>query len=75
VAGFVDDLRLAQQRQVMVVVTLADGQRLETGVHEIDEEGGTVTFYAPQYQGDLATQRVWLNDITSTALTDIHYPV
>lgn len=76
VAGFVDDLRFAQQTRVAVEVTLFDGQKFFTGVHDVDEQVGTVSLYEPQTFSDATTRRrVQLADITSVVVTEIDYTV
>ena len=75
-AGFVDDLRFAQQARVAVEVTLFDGQKFLTGVHDVDEQVGTVNLYEPQTFSDATTRRrVQLADITSVVVTEIDYTV
>ena len=76
VPGFVEDLRFAQQARVAVEVTLFDGQRFLTGVHDVDEQVGTVNLYEPQTFSDATTRRrVQLADITSVVVTEIDYTV
>jgi hypothetical protein len=76
VAGFVDDLRFAQERQKAVEVTLFDGQHFFTGVHDVDEPVGVVSLYEPQTFSDGTTRRrVQLADITSVVVTEIGYTV
>jgi hypothetical protein len=76
VPGFVDDLRFAQQARVAVEVTLFDGQKFFTGVHDVDEEVGIVSLYEPQTFSDATTRRrVQLADITSVVVTEIDYTV
>ena len=57
VAGLVDDLRFAQQARVAVEVTLFDGQKFLTGVHDVDEQVGTVNLHEPQTFSDATTRR------------------
>ena len=76
VPGFIEDLRFAQQARVAVEVTLFDGQRFLTGVHDVDEQVGTVNLYEPQTFSDATTRRrVQLADITSVVVTEIDYTV
>jgi hypothetical protein len=53
----VDDLRFAQTARLMVEIALLDGENIQTGVHEVNEEGGFVSTYAPQAMGDFTTTR------------------
>jgi hypothetical protein len=72
VAGFVEDLRFAQQGRVAVDVILFDGQKFFTGVHDVDEQVGIVSLYEPQTFSDATTRRrVHLADITSVVVTEI----
>ena len=76
VPGFVEDLRFAQQARLAVEVTLFDGQKFFTGVHEVDEPVGVVSLYEPQTFSDAATRRrIQLADITSVVVTEIDYTV
>jgi hypothetical protein len=71
--GFVtDDLRYAQAAGVCVEVVLLNGERLLTGVHQVDEEAGFVSLHAPQVFGDDSTTRkVGLDLIASITVTDV----
>ena len=76
VPGIVEDLRFAQQARVAVEVTLFDGQKFFTGVHDVDEDVGIVSLYEPQTFSDATTRRrVQLADITSVVVTEIDYTV
>lgn len=76
VPGVVEDLRFAQEARVAVEVTLFDGQKFFTGVHDVDEEVGIVSLYEPQTFSDATTRRrVHLADITSVVVTEIDYTV
>ena len=76
VLGFVEDLRFAQQARVAVEVTLFDGQKFFTGVHDVDEQVGIVSLYEPQTFSDATTRRrVHLADIKSVVVTEIDYTV
>jgi len=69
-----DDLKFAQQAGVAVDVRLFDGQRFQTGVADVDDENGFVSLYRPQHFDDTTTRvRIRLDDITSLAVTDIHW--
>jgi hypothetical protein len=74
VSAWSDDLKFAQQAEVAVDVRLFDGQHFQTGVADVDEEGGLVSLYRPQTFGDTTTRvRVRLDDITSLTVTDIQW--
>ena len=76
VPGVVEDLRFAQEARVAVEVTLFDGQKFFTGVHDVDEDVGIVSLYEPQTFSDATTRRrVQLADITSVVVTEIDYTV
>jgi hypothetical protein len=69
-----DDLRFAQQARVAVEVDLLDGRHFFTGVVDVDDENGSVSLHRPQDLGDTTTRvRVRLDDITSVAVTDVHW--
>jgi hypothetical protein len=60
--AFAGDLRFAQTAGVYVEVRLLSGERLLTGVHEVNEEEGVVRLYAPQDLADRFTTRKVLLD-------------
>jgi hypothetical protein len=69
-----DDLRFAQQAGVAVDVQMFDGQHLQAGVADVDEEAGLFSLYQPKTFGDTTTRvRLKLEDITSLAVTDIQW--
>jgi hypothetical protein len=72
--AWADDLRFAQQAEVAVDVHMFDGQHFQTGVADVDEESGLFSLYTPQTFGDTTTRvRLKLDDITSLAVTDVHW--
>jgi hypothetical protein len=74
VSAWSDDLRFAQQTGVAVEVDLFDGRHFFTGVVDVDDEEGLVSLHRPQDFGDTTTRvRVRLDDITSVAVTDVHW--
>jgi hypothetical protein len=74
VSAWSDDLRFAQQTGVAVEVDLLDGRHFFTGVVDVDDEGGFVNLHRPQDFDDTTTRvRVRLDDITSVAVTDVHW--
>jgi hypothetical protein len=66
-----DDLKYAKTVQRAGEVSLVNGETLFTGVHEVNEEEGFVTFYAPQTFGDATTRKVPLDLIASLTVTDV----
>jgi hypothetical protein len=53
----VNDLRYAQTTGVRVDMTLVTGEAIHTGIHEVNEEKGFVSIYAPQAMHDFTTTR------------------
>jgi hypothetical protein len=47
----VDDLRFAQAARLEVEIALLDGEKIQTGVHEVNSDEGFVSTYAPQAMG------------------------
>lgn len=74
--AFADDLRFAQASQQYVEVLTISGERFLTCVHDVNEEEGYVSLYAPQTMGDKTTRRkVPLDQITSVVVqTDMPCP-
>jgi hypothetical protein len=74
--AFVDDLRFAQTAQNFVEVRTLSGDKFLTCVHDVNEEEGYVSLYAPQTFGDRTTRRkVPLDHITSVVVqTDMPCP-
>jgi hypothetical protein len=69
-----DDLRYAQTVQLAVDISLVNGEKFFTGVHDVDEEQGFVAFYNPQTFGDSTTTRkVALDLVASVTVTNIDY--
>ena len=56
-AFVVDDLRFAQTAHLVVDIALLDGETINSGVHEVNEEESFVSTYAPQAMGDSTTAR------------------
>ena len=52
---------------------VVNGERLLTGVSDVNEEAGTTILYAPQTFQDATTRTVPLDLIASVAVTDIEY--
>jgi hypothetical protein len=48
----VNDLRYAEATGVAVQLAMLDSEPIHTGVHEVNDEGGFVSVYAPQNMGD-----------------------
>jgi hypothetical protein len=72
--AFWDDFRFAQTAGVAVEVHLLSGEKLMTGVHEVHEDEGFVTLFAPQTYGDETTTRKVDGDlIASVAVTDVQW--
>jgi hypothetical protein len=68
--AFADDLRFAQAAGVYVEVRTLSGERLLTGVHDVNEEEGFVSLYAPQDLADkLTTRKIDLDLIGSVVVT------
>ena len=69
-----DDLAYAQAAGVCVEIRLLTGEEMLTGVHEIHEEDGFVSLFAPQVFGDDATTRKdGLDLVASVAVTDVQW--
>jgi hypothetical protein len=73
--AFAGDLKFAQTAGVYVEVRLLSGERLLTGVHDVNEEEGFVSLYAPQNLGDrFTTRKVALDTIESVTVTKDNRP-
>lgn len=70
----VDDLKFAKATAMAADIEMFNRTKYLTGVHEVDEEVGTATIYAPTTFGDAATRRISLADIMSVSVTQIEYP-
>jgi hypothetical protein len=73
VKAFWEDFRFAETAGVAVEVVLLTGKKLLTGVHEVQEEDGFVSLYAPQTFGDETTTRKVDGDliVSITVVTDM----
>ncbi len=72
--AFANDLRYAQTTGVAVEVHLLNGERLLSGVHEVNGEEGFVSLYAPTtYGDDTTTRKVPLDLLASVTVTDIQW--
>jgi hypothetical protein len=56
-AFIVEDLRFAQTARLVVEIALLDGEKIQTGVHEVNADEGFVSTYAPRAMGDFTTTR------------------
>jgi hypothetical protein len=74
--AFVNDLRYAQTIGVAVEVDLLTGERILTGVHDVNEDEGFVSFYSPQVHGDTTTTRKVALDLLAsvTIIGDMQWP-
>lgn len=70
-----DDLKYAQAAGVCVDVQLLSGGTMNTQrVHEVNNEAGYVSFFAPQVFGDsTTTQKFALDLIASVTVTDVEW--
>ncbi len=72
--AFADDFRFAQATSVAVRVHLLSGEELLAGVHEVHDEEGFVSLYAPETYGDhTTTRKVDMDLVASVAVTDIEW--
>ena len=70
--AFGDDLRFAQAANFAVRVRTMSGEEFLAGVHEVHEDEGYVSLYAPEHHGDDTTRRKLDYDlIESLTVTDI----
>jgi hypothetical protein len=70
--AFINDPRYAQTVGRMVEVQLFSGEAIRTGVHDVNEDEGFVSFDAPQHFGDeTTTRKVALDVIASVTVTDV----
>jgi hypothetical protein len=53
----VNDLHYAQITGARVNMTLVTGEAIHTGIHEVNEEEGVVSIYAPQAMNDFTTTK------------------
>ena len=72
-AAKVNDLNFARVSQVAVDLRLYTGEKLLTGVHEVNEDEGYVSLYDPKAFGDSTTRKVELDAIVSIAVTNFEY--
>ena len=72
---FVADLEASRELRCAIEIRTIDGERLLTGVRDLDEAGGYVVVGRPRSLGDKeTTQTVRLSDIVSVSLnTDMSY--
>ena len=71
-----DDLNFAKVSERAVEIRLLNGEEIFSGVHDVNEDEGFVSLYAPQVFGDDATRRkVGLDLIASVTVTDVEYKV
>ena len=69
--ALINDLRYAQTTGVRVEMYLLNGEKLLKGVHDVDEDEGFVSMYAPQNLGDdTTTRKIPLDVIASVTVTD-----
>lgn len=69
---FESDFRKAMDDGVIVDVRLNSGEKLLTGVHEVNDQEGAVSLYAPQTLGDReAKRKLRLDQIQSVTVTDV----
>jgi hypothetical protein len=69
-----DDLKYAQTTGMSVQIQLLNGDEMLTGVHEVHEDEGFVSLYAPQAFGDdTTTKKVGLDLIATCTVTNIPY--
>jgi len=75
VDGFVDDLKVAQQMEMAVDLTMTNGAHWLTGVRSVDEDDGTFTIYESDGMEVKPTdyRRLYLIDIMSVRVTDTRY--
>jgi hypothetical protein len=74
-AFVVDDLRFAQAAPVFVDVTLLNGEKIHSAVHEVNEEEGFASIYDPQAMGDFTTTRkIALDLVSSVGVTEEPWP-
>ena len=67
-------LRRAQGGSVCAEIVLKSGERILTGVREVNESQGFVSLFAPMTFGDDATTReVALDEIASVTVTDVRW--
>ena len=72
--AFGEDLRFAQHAGVAVRVRTMSGEEFLAGVHDVREDEGYVSLYAPEHHGDYATRpKVDLDLIESLTVTDIQW--
>jgi hypothetical protein len=72
--AFAEDLRFAQAANFAVRVRTMSGEEFLAGVHEVHDDEGYVSLYAPEHHGDYATRRKLDYDlIESLTVTDIDW--
>jgi hypothetical protein len=72
--AIVDDLRFAEKADLAVRVRTMSGEEFLAGVHEVHDDEGYVSLYAPEHHGDQATRRkVDLDLVESLTVTDIKW--
>jgi hypothetical protein len=72
--AFADDLRFAQGAGLAVRVRTMSGEEFLAGVHEVRDDEGYVSLYAPEHHGDDQTRRKLDYDlIESLTVTDIQW--
>lgn len=69
--ALLQDLQYAHATGMCVEVTFLNGEKLVTGVHEVNEDEGYVSLYSPQTFDDVTTRRVSLGVIGSWAVTSV----
>ena len=71
--AFGEDLRFAQQAGVAVRVRTMSGEEFLAGVHDVHEDEGSVSLFAPEHMGDNTTRRKLDYLIESLTVTDIQW--
>jgi hypothetical protein len=73
-AEVIERLRRAQREQLAVRVVLVSGKKFHAGVHELDDDGGSVSlYYQPETFGDPNTRTFELSAIRSVEVTDFDW--
>lgn len=73
--AFADDLRFAQTAALAVRIRRMSGEEFLAGVHDVRDDEGYVSLYAPEHRGDDQTRRKLDYDlIESVTVTDIEWP-
>lgn len=72
--AFADDLRFAQTAALAVRIRTMSGEEFLAGVHDVRDDEGYVSLYAPEHHGDDQTRRKPDYDlIESVTVTDIEW--